>query len=337
MLLPGYISHMALRRVIISACLLIVLLLLDLCMCQLPHNIVAVSGHKTGTVMMGSIFRGIAERYNVSTSLLHRWRPHMAKSNRIYRTWKFTDIVKYAPYLGKFKAIIVTRHPLDIFISAQRYHQKSDEPWLHKRRRFLHDKTYQQYMNFISDSAGILVEMTCSPTVYDMISTISETKYNKDIRVYRLDHFRTKYEETCRSLSRHLQLDENILLETAQPFSYEKFVHSDHSSVDATAALQRKDKPYEFDSKLECIHYNHYEAIYGLRSLCAAGYGETTEQFIINQREACKGKPEEVVSYIKRDCECYNSSGFIHAYAGCRYKEPKNFYYDSTKPIAKQN
>lgn len=108
--------------------------------------------HKTGTVWMRRVWREIGETLGIPFIGVHRpaiWRQKVPDSGRaIVVNWGG----KFAPDLwdqpdARFLHII--RDPRDVLLSGARYHETTTAPtekFLHKPRKDLGGKTYQQHM-----------------------------------------------------------------------------------------------------------------------------------------------------------------------------------------------
>lgn len=64
----------------------------------------------------------------------------------------------------------IVRDPRDIAVSAYRYHLWTDEPWVNTPRDDLNGRTYQEHLNSLSESDGLLVEIerSCRDVVTNM-------------------------------------------------------------------------------------------------------------------------------------------------------------------------
>ena len=100
--------------------------------------------HKTGTVLLGKIFRGLDRK-----GLLQLWRsdrhPEEPRSwdIRFHHASAFVLGGNLATLPETAKVVISVRDPRDLVVSAVRYHQDAQEAWLHQPQARFGGKTYQ--------------------------------------------------------------------------------------------------------------------------------------------------------------------------------------------------
>jgi hypothetical protein len=121
--------------------------------CGMNRVAIVATHHKTGTVWMRNVFRGIAGALKVPFKYLKEtsiptdigppaicFSPHSAISPG--------DIQQYR---SECRILHMIRDPRDVIVSAAHYHQTSDELWLHKKRRAFDGMTYQEKINSLAD------------------------------------------------------------------------------------------------------------------------------------------------------------------------------------------
>jgi hypothetical protein len=279
---------------------------------ELQYNVVAVCGHKTGTVMMIRIFQRLAALYSTRASLLTRWEQINKKKYQFYYTHSYFELLKHNRSITPYRGFFLVRHPLDIFISAMRYNKISIEPWLHQLSPIasLSNSTFHNYLNTLSPDDGILLEMTCSGTVSEMVEIILRTRKQNNLKIFKLHHFKISFVQTIHQLAHHLQLDNRLLLRAARNSSYENFMILDrnHSSVNETRSQQLRHISYEYPFELSCVHYYHFLRLHGLKALIVTGFNDTIDDFFMSQKKACGGEtflPSQQEILRSEQCTCH--------------------------------
>jgi hypothetical protein len=281
---------------------------------RLDFNVVAICGHKTGTVMMIRIFHRLAALYSTKATLLARWEQMNKKKYQFYYTHSYFELLKHNRSITPYRGFFLVRHPLDIFISAMRYNKISIEPWLHELRPLgsLSKNTFHNYLNTLSPDDGILLEMTCSGTVTEMVETILRTRRQKNLKIFKLHHFKLSFLKTIQQLASHLQVDHQLLLTAASNSSYDNFMvlERNHSSIDEERSQQLRHISYEYPFELTCVHYYHFLRLHGLKSLLVTGFNDTIDEFFKNQKKACGETliPSRQEILRSEQCTCWTNS-----------------------------
>lgn len=160
---------------------------------ELPNKILIGTHHKTGTVLLNSIFREIC--------LYHSLNFYIGKQRNLPAQYDvfFQDHSRFEfDSLKRFRGLHIIRDPRDVIVSGCFYHQKSDEKWLHIPREEMNGLTYQEKINSFRDVEDqILFEMEhgSKRTIRDMMSwdynhpNFYEVKYEDLIEDYDLKLF----------------------------------------------------------------------------------------------------------------------------------------------------
>ena len=112
------------------------------------HLILAGTFHKTGTVLIGRVFRGIAK----ALSLRFHEGPAEGATPGSFEIG-FEPRARFAELAGDrpFRAVVCIRDPRDVVISAAHYHCRSTEAWLHAPQEALEGRSYQQHLLSLPD------------------------------------------------------------------------------------------------------------------------------------------------------------------------------------------
>lgn len=132
------------------------------------------SYHKTGTVLIKNVFRKL----------------NLLLNNRV--AYMFKDHFNYFSdnEVKKWKSVVIIRNPYEIICSGMRYHQVSDETWLHQRKAQFGGATYSQCINGLSSvDDKLMFEMNnCGgDTVRDIYNDLKNRNFNEGIYVIRLE------------------------------------------------------------------------------------------------------------------------------------------------------
>ncbi|MFW6314109.1 MAG: hypothetical protein ACOC0S_00825 [Desulfohalobiaceae bacterium] len=120
------------------------------------YNICIGTHHKTGTVWMDPVFRLLAKKIGVPFVHLPgmNLREQPQELKRIAAAQGpciFFDTHSRFPdsFLQgiEFRGLHLLRHPKDVAISCARYHQFSEEKWLHRPWQEYQGRTYQEVIN----------------------------------------------------------------------------------------------------------------------------------------------------------------------------------------------
>jgi hypothetical protein len=161
---------------------------------MLDHKILVGTHHKTGTVWMRKVFKKVAN--NSDLKFFSGLQDNLPEQYDIFCQdhSRFT-LESFSSYRGMH----LIRDPRDIIVSGCFYHQKSEEKWLHSKKKRFSGLTYQEKLNsyeslddkilFEMDNFGQNVIGDMKAWNYDNNSFI-EVKYEKLIIDYDLELFR---------------------------------------------------------------------------------------------------------------------------------------------------
>jgi hypothetical protein len=142
----------------------------------MKYNVVVATHHKTGTVWMDGVFKGIAKdlgvacidfkaQYSELDELLEK--PFILLNTD-------SEFGKYGSILDRkdVRTLHVIRDPRDVVISAMHYHRHARESWLHEPVHAYDNCTYQHRLNGLpSRTQQYVYEMdhSSNATVKDML------------------------------------------------------------------------------------------------------------------------------------------------------------------------
>lgn len=149
--------------------------------------------HKTGTVLLASVFRLLSHRLG-----LVFWQPKaevwkQGKSAAPDFDWDicFDSLSRFLVdetlFTGDLRCVISLRDPRDVVISSALYHLTSPEKWLHRPREEFDGKTYQQALAaLVGDHERLVFEMdhSAARTIKRMLAV---DQSDRRIHVVRLD------------------------------------------------------------------------------------------------------------------------------------------------------
>lgn len=206
-----------------------------------------------------------------------------------------TSVINFDYSLAR--GVLMMRHPLDVLVSSHRFHLTAKEKWL----LTLQDNglTYQEELNTLSTSEGLLHELTKGPMHGDTKRLLGFLKTDAAQSLTRLKLEMSKYapEEFSDALSDALGLDPKRMRSiVVEELSYENFQQYKHLSTvdnDLIDKIRRIDLhgaqyPYEFSLHLECVHYMAFEEHFGgINALRSLGYGDSVEMYNAAKRNQC--------------------------------------------------
>ncbi len=110
--------------------------------------------HKVGTVWFRRILSTIAAYYGLN---FQKSKPHELKNNTeiFFDDHSLVDLSKMSNYVGSH----MIRDPRDIIISGYFYHLRTNEKWVHEKKKEYGNKSYQEYLKSLSLENGILAEI----------------------------------------------------------------------------------------------------------------------------------------------------------------------------------
>lgn len=111
--------------------------------------------HKCGTVWFGRVLTAVSEEFGLKFQNCKQ--DVLEPDTQIFMEWNsridFSKITR--PYVGSH----VVRDPRDVIISGYFYHLWCSEEWTHVPRDRWGGKSYQDYLNSLSQEEGIIAEM----------------------------------------------------------------------------------------------------------------------------------------------------------------------------------
>ena len=143
---------------------------------QMRYNVVVATHHKTGTVWMDGVFKGIAADLGVTyidfkaryEQLSEALKPPfiLLSTDSDFRDW--TSLLEREDV----RILHLIRDPRDVVISAMHYHKKSNESWLHEPVPGYDDVTYQRRLKDLPNTHQQYIyemEHSSGGTVLDML------------------------------------------------------------------------------------------------------------------------------------------------------------------------
>lgn len=242
-------------------------------------NVITVAGHKTGSLFSMELLRGVRDIYKNEYS-------------RFYEFNHMDDFLNMERRLQPYRAMQLTRCPLDRYISSHNYHKNAPEPWLTELR--VGDLTYQGYINTLSDSDGILFAMASLSGKYNWEwqhpGGLVDMRENPEVLVVKLEHFRVAWKETLKEVADFWEISEESIYEAARNLNYISQAKTDHSSIDEQEAQMLIHKVFEFPNVLECRHYIYFERIaWGEEAMQGFGYESSLPHYRATKERACEG------------------------------------------------
>ncbi len=160
---------------------------------MLQHKILVGTLHKTGTVLMHSIWAQFCREQGLVFWVKSRDRDSPPEGWQIcFHDHSDLDAELRA---GGCRAVFIIRDPRDVIISGAHYHTNSTEKWLHKPRPGLGGLTYQQKISSLpNDEERYLFEMARAggATIRSMLSLVGNL--GPESYVARLENLTTDYD-----------------------------------------------------------------------------------------------------------------------------------------------
>ena len=154
--------------------------------------------HKSGTVLMQSIWAQACRSMGIAiwTMNRHSKPPNPNWQVAFHYDSEFGDL----PLQHLHRGLIVIRDPRDLLISGMHYHRKSQELWLHQKKREFGGVSYQEKINsFKSDEDRMLFEMdnTGGRTIARMIEALKQYPdfYQARLETLMTDRDLVEYEQ----------------------------------------------------------------------------------------------------------------------------------------------
>mmetsp|Transcript_1840 Transcript_1840/g.2919 ORF Transcript_1840/g.2919 Transcript_1840/m.2919 type:complete len:299 (-) Transcript_1840:113-1009(-) len=269
----------------------------------LNSNIIVVC--ETRTVYMYLILSYFADKvYNKKVLDIKRWSAVDSEDYNFYYSLGYMDFYRRRDLLRDYKALVVTQHPLDLF--TMRYRKRVS--YLEDKADFLNGLSIRQYVENLNTTVSTLYDMTCGADSHVLLELISLENNNTDIMFMRSIDIKLSKRLSGKKITDFLGIDKTDWISVS-------------SSVIGKVQRGTKHRPYNFPNVMSCIHYKHFEAIYGLNSLCKFGYGDSIDLYLADKKAKCVGATEDV-EYVANNCSCYDSTGYSFGFVGCAYKPP---------------
>lgn len=284
---------------------------------ELPHNIVAMAGHKTGTELSLCLLGALKDNYFKNATLYRKMLD--AKGHEYDAQYSFYHSNGNLPFpgdwLNEYRYIFFIRHPLDRFISSVNYHRISSESWLGTKNVFelenkdvingvTEETSYQDYIRNLTDSDAFLFSINSLSRLYNEDWRIPwrwNTEWGERIPIERS---RTDWEGTLReilkvwlgsdAIPRHA-IDRLINLSIFDKCNYvEQAKTGKYSTVNETEAKILTQSTYNFVGRLTCRELVYFERYSGVEAMNALGY---TDSVYASEREKVCGGDEAHKTY----------------------------------------
>lgn len=169
----------------------------------MKNSVVIVTHHKTGTVWMDGVFRGIAK--DLGVALLDFDTQSGRLDDALHEPFillnSSSNFGNHQDLLSRpdVRVLHLIRDPRDVVISAMHYHKRSREQWLHQAVHEYDCATYHQRLNQLSSRAHQYVyemEHSSAATIRDMVDwqygrpTCLEARYETLIADHQLVYWR---------------------------------------------------------------------------------------------------------------------------------------------------
>ncbi len=113
-----------------------------------------------------------------------------------------------------FRGVHMIRHPYEIIASAYRWHQKIDRSWVEEEW----EGTGKSYKEHLQSGDGIAFEM--QNVSRGVLMNIYEFPFSdKRFLNVKLEEFEENYDSTIVRIARHLEIPEEVMLNTSAPFN----------------------------------------------------------------------------------------------------------------------
>jgi hypothetical protein len=141
------------------------------------EQVIVGSYHKTGSQLIDNIFKN----YNkLESSFDYKFYDHFNEVSD-------EDIATH-------KCVVIIRHPCEIIMSGMRYHQKSNEEWLHRKlEKYGNSSYYECLKNSENVNEKILFEMrNCArETILLLYNDVKNRNHYKNVLFIKLEDFYT--------------------------------------------------------------------------------------------------------------------------------------------------
>ena len=198
--------------------------------------------------------------------------------------------------------ILMIRHPLDVVVSAYRFHLMSKESWLHETQE--NGLTYQEELQSMNRTHGLLYELTKGIAYQDTKRLLDfiDSPVSKNFQFLKLEQSKYSPFDFANDLSDALALRKDTIQSIiVEELAYEKFLKYkqlspvDEEDVEEIRSVDRygAEYPYEFSLHLECVHYEAFEEIFGLNTLRKIGYADSIAMYKADRFKKCGRKAKK--------------------------------------------
>lgn len=155
--------------------------------------------HKTGSTLLKNIFNRIS-KYTFLKMIKDEQNELKGKEVFWFQDHSRINVKTLGrDYLG----VHMIRNPYAVIYSGYRYHKKCNEFWCLTPREELQGKSYQEYLNDLSEEEGIIFEM--KNTSYKTIMEMYNWNYNdKNFINVHLESIMENYDKVILNIFKHL-------------------------------------------------------------------------------------------------------------------------------------
>jgi hypothetical protein len=216
--------------------------------------IIIGSWHKTGTVLLSTIFE-----------ILHK----LENKQFTYKTYiNFSQCTDEE--IKHNKCIVVIRHPYEIICSGVRYHEHSKEKWLHEKQTCYNNKSYQEMIQSLDTDNKILFEMKqCARNnIFNIYNDMKNRNNNNNILFVPLEDLTdpAKMAEICDKIIRHISSETYV-------FTYDNIMRAIQTSMHLNKDHRTNtDNTITYRNYFKDEHYIEFKKIFPEDLFTTIGY-----------------------------------------------------------------